>query len=227
VAHADDKEIRARARLAGFLYLAVNAVYIASLLASTAASEAIRRPAVALQPIATAATIALAWSLYELLKGVSQGLALMALLFRVAESALFGVTVVFSVMLLGGEAAGPSGLDNAGLALARSAQLASGQVGQIYFCVGSAIFFFLLVKGRLIPRAVAVFGLVATIVWLASALVEIGAPAVARYLAFSGPVFLLAETVTGLWLLMAGAKRREPAEPSAAPPPGANPAGAR
>lgn len=205
--NTDSSGIQARARLAGSLYLAVNALYIASLLASDAGPEAIRRPAVALQTIASAATIALAWSLYELVKPAGPGLALMALVFRVAEAAIFGVLDVFSLILLG--EGGPSGLDSAGLALVKSARMATGQVGQVYFCAGSAIFFFLLMKGRFIPRAIAGFGLVATIVWLASALVEIGAPAVARYLAFSGPVFLLAETVTGLWLLMAGAKRRE------------------
>jgi len=128
----------------------------------------------------------------------------MALLFRVAEAALFGVTAIFSVMLLGGEADGPSGLDNSGLALARNAQLASGQVGQIYFCAGSAIFFFLLMKSGFIPRAVAAFGLVASILWWTAALIRIGAPTLAGYLAFSDPVFLLAETLTGVWLLVAG-----------------------
>jgi len=209
VVNTDSRGTQARARLAGSLFLAVNALYIASLLASDAGPDAIRRPAVALQTIASAATIALAWSLYELLKPAGPGLALMALLFRVAEAAIFGVTAVFSLILLGGDAVGRPGLDAAGLALVRAAQEASGQVGQVYFCPGSAIFFYLLMTGRFIPRAIAAFGLVASIIWLASGLLEIGAPIVGRYLAFSGPVFLLAETVTGLWLLVAGAKRRE------------------
>ena len=71
-----------------------------------------------------------------------------------------------------------------------------------------AIFFYLLMKGRFIPHAIAAFGLVATVFWMASALVQIGAPTLARYLAFSDPIFLLAETLTGVWLLVAGAGRR-------------------
>jgi hypothetical protein len=91
--HGDgEMTLQARARLAGFLYLAINALYIVSLLAGVAGPDEIRRPAVALQATASAATIAMAWSFYELLKPAGHGLALMALLFRVAEAALYGVS---------------------------------------------------------------------------------------------------------------------------------------
>jgi hypothetical protein len=85
----DDREmtLQARARLTGLLFLADNALYVVSLLASMAGPEEIRRPAVALQAIASAATIALAWSFYELLKPAGRGLALLALLFRSRRSA--------------------------------------------------------------------------------------------------------------------------------------------
>jgi hypothetical protein len=215
MAYDDLNAVQARARLAGFLFLAVNAVYIAALLGSMAGPEEIRRPAVALGACASAATIALAWSLYELVKPAGPGLALMALLFRVAEAALFGLFAIFSLVMLGGAG---SGVDEAGRALARSAQLASGQVGTIYFCPGSALFFYLLLKGRFIPRALAAFGLVATILFFASALAQIGAPAFAAYLRAFDPVFLLAETLTGVWLLVAGAGRRHMLMAEAASP---------
>jgi|SRR5215471_10391208 len=205
-----DKNLRARARLAGLLFLADNALYVGSFLTSVAGPEAIRRPAVAFQTIAIAGTIALAWSLYELLKPAGQGLALMALLFRVAEAALFGVSAVFSPLLLSDAGGGPSApeLGEAALALAARVRFASGYVGTVYFCAGSAIFFYLLFKGRFIPRAISAFGLVATIVTLAAALVRIGAPAFAGHLAYADAVLLLAETVTGAWLLVVGAKSR-------------------
>jgi hypothetical protein len=187
--------------LAGALFLGVNAVYIASLLTGAAGPEALRRPAVALQACASAATIALAWSLYELVKSAGPGLALMALLFRVAEAALFGVTAILSLTLLDG--AGQPGLD-AGMTLVKSTLTASGNIGQIYFCAGSAIFFYLFLKGRFMPRPIAAFGVVASVLWLATALVRIGAPAVAGYLAFSDPLFLLAETLAGVSLLVVG-----------------------
>jgi hypothetical protein len=204
----NEKTLQARARLAGILFLADNALYIVSLLASVAGPEEIRRPAVAFQAIASAATIALAWSFYELLKSAGHGLALMALLFRVAEAALYGVTVIFSLLLLSRAGASTPGLDEAALALVTRARFASGYVAEIYFCAGSAIFFYLLIKGRFIPRAIAAFGIVATIVSFASALAEIGAPAFAKYLGFSGALLLVAETVTGAWLLIVGARSR-------------------
>ncbi len=214
MAHDDsEKTLQARARLAGFLFLAVNALYIVSLLASAAGPEEIRRGAVAFQAIASAATIAMAWAFYELLKPVGHGLALMALLFRVAEAALYGVTAIFSLLLLSKVGAPTSGLDEAALALVARARFASVYVGTIYFCAGSGIFFYLLIKGRFIPRAIAVLGLVATIVSFASALAEIGAPAFGRYLAFSGPLLLAAETATGAWLLIVGARSRHTQPP--------------
>ena len=203
-----EKTLQARARLAGFLFLAVNALYIVSLLASAAGPEEIRRGAVAFQAIASAATIAMAWAFYELLKPAGHGLALMALLFRVAEAALYGVTAIFSLLLLSRVGASTPGLDETTLALVARARFASVYVGTIYFCAGSGIFFYLLIKGRFIPRAFAALGLVATIVSFASAFAEIGAPAFGRYLAFSGPLLLAAETATGAWLLIAGARSR-------------------
>jgi hypothetical protein len=203
-----EKALQARARLAGFLFLAVNALYVVSFLASMAGPEEIRRPAIAFQTIASAATIAMAWSFYEFLKPAGHGLALLALVFRVAEAALFGVTAIFSLLLVSSATVGasPPQLGESALVLARSVRFASGNVGQVYFCAGSAIFFYLLLKSRFIPRAISGLGLVATIVSLASALLFIGAPAFARYLAFSGAFLLLAETVTGLWLLIVGAR---------------------
>jgi hypothetical protein len=205
-----EKTLNARARLTGLLFLADNALYIASFLTSMAGPEQLRRPAVALQAVACAGTIVLAWSFYELLKPAGQSLALMAFLFRVAEAGLFGVTTIFTMLLLGGESAGTPtpALNETALAFARSAQFASGNVGQVYFCGGSAIFFYLLIKSRYIPRAISAFGLAVTVLVLASALTTIGAPAFAGYLAFATPLLLLAETVTGAWLLFAGASSR-------------------
>jgi hypothetical protein len=92
--------------------------------------------------------------------------------------------------------------------LASQAQSALGQVGQIYFSGGSAIFFYLLQKGGVIPSALALFGLIATLAGLASALAEIGTPAVARYVAISGPLQLLAALSTGIALLVTGSRRQ-------------------
>ena len=51
-----------------------------------------------------------------------------------------------------------------------------------------------------------------------SALAQIGAPAFAAYLRAFDPVFLLAETLTGVWLLVAGAGRRHMLMAEAASP---------
>jgi hypothetical protein len=205
---AGEKTLRGRARLAGFLYLVVNAIYIVSLVAGSEGPEEVRRAAVALQATASAATIVMAWAFYELLKPAGAGLALIGLLFRVAEAALYGVTAIFSVLLLSSAGAPAPGLEGATLEVVTRARFVSGYVGTIYFCAGSAIFFYLLLRSRYIPRAISVLGLVATTVSFVDAFIRIGAPAVAGYLAYSGALLLLAETLTGGWLLFAGARPR-------------------
>ncbi|HEY3516290.1 MAG TPA: DUF4386 domain-containing protein, partial [Gammaproteobacteria bacterium] len=190
----------------GALYLAVNALYIVSVVVGMAGPDEIRRPAVALQATASAATIAMAWSFYELLKPAARGLALLALLFRVAESALYGVAAIFSLLVLSGDPPSTPGPDQAALALAARARFASGYVGTVYFCAGSAIFFYLLFKGRFIPRTISGLGLLATAVVLAATLVRMAAPQLAGYVAFSDPLLLLAETATGAWLVVRGAR---------------------
>ena len=200
--------MQARARRAGLIFLTVEVCYVASLLISMSGPEVLHRPAVALPVLASSATIAVAWAFYELLKPVNQGLASMAFLFRVAEATLFGVYAVFSLVLLRTASSGPPGQDATVIALAKQAQFDLGQVAQIYFSGGSAIFFYLLQKSRVIPRAVAAFGLVATTAGLASALAEIGAPAVATYMALSGPLQLLAALTTGVALLVTGRRRQ-------------------
>ena len=200
--------MQARARRAGLIFLTVEVCYVASLVTSTSGPDVLHRPAVALQVLASAATILVAWAFYELLKPVNQGLASMALLFRVAEATLFGVYAGVSLVLLETVSSGASGVDATVVALAKQVQLDLGQVGQIYFSGGSAIFFYLLQTSRIIPRALAAFGLIATMAGLAGALAEIGAPAVATYMALAGPLQLLAALATGVALLLAGRRRQ-------------------
>ncbi len=215
--HAD---IDARARLAGFLFLAVNATYVASLVTTAGGSDDIRRVGVAFQTAASAATILMAWSFYELLRPTHRGLALVALLFRVAEAALFGVFAIFSLVELDlGGADRLATADQAVMALTGGARNASGHVAQVYFCAGSLIFFFLLMRSRIIPRSVAAFGLAATGFSLLSSLLQIGAPAYSGYLSLSGLALLAAEAVAGMWLLIAGAGHTRRVSRPAAPAP--------
>src|SRR5690606_14310239 len=67
----DGDSVQARARRAGLLFFAVEVCYVASLIASTSGPNVLHRPAVALQVVASAATIAVAWAFFELLKHVN------------------------------------------------------------------------------------------------------------------------------------------------------------
>ena len=214
-----EKTLQVRARLAGFLFLAVNAFYIASLLAGAADSDEMRRVAVAFQAIASAATIALAWAFYELLKQAGRGLALLAPLFRTAGASLLGVPALFRLLVLNKVGTPTPALDEAGLALLTRARFVSFHVANIYFCAGAAIFFYLLFKSRFIPRAISAFGIAATILGAAYTLAEIGAPAFAGVLTYFAPLVFLAETMTGGWLIIVGARLRHAQPPDLRDPP--------
>ncbi|HEY2706929.1 MAG TPA: DUF4386 family protein [Caulobacteraceae bacterium] len=159
--------------------------------------------------VGAAMTVALAGALHALLRPIAADLALVALLFRVAEAAIFGVTALLAFVAVDIVTGAASGVDVAGQQalwrLAQRAGLGGGLVASAYFAPGSTIFFWLLFKSRFIPRPLALLGVLASVVTLLSALAALAFPALAAQLQLSGALLLLAELVTGVWLLIAGA----------------------
>jgi hypothetical protein len=218
------KRLQMRARLAGLLYLSVAAAYVLSQIATSGtmysvdfattartvlASGVVYRLGVVSLLVGAAMTVALAGALHALLRPIAADLALVALLFRVAEAAIFGVTALLAFVAVDIVTGAASGLDVAGQQalwrLAQRAGLGGGLVASAYFAPGSTIFFWLLFKSRFIPRLLALLGIVASGVTLAAAFGTLIFPALATQLQLSGALLLIAELITGLWLLIAGA----------------------
>lgn len=215
------------ATLAGAMFLFVNATGIfaevfvrGSLLSGDATqvaqniinSERLYRLSIAGDLIMLTGGVVLIWALYLLLRPMSRELALLAVLLRIVETAVsVGATVasLIAVRLLGSadylsafEAGERHGLSR----LARVAFGVGQDVGFIFLGLGSAVFAYLLLRSRYIPRVLAGWGIFASLLLATYNLVIIVFPTVTALMYVSLVPMGVYEIATGLWLLTKGAK---------------------
>ena len=155
----------------------------------------------------------LALALYVLLKPVNKDLAMLAAFWRLAEATILCVMTLGNLIVL----ALLSGADylktfDVGQlhALAQVALRARGAgyvIGLVLFGLGSTVFSYLLLRSGYVPKALAAFGVVSSLLLLTSALWIIVFPSTARapFLASNAAIFLY-EVILGLWLLLKGAR---------------------
>jgi len=156
--------------------------------------------------------IALIAALYVVLRPVSRGLALFAAFCRVIETALFfSVTLkYFDVLGLLSGADYLQGLDANHLQslarLAISAHNSGYNVGLVLAGVGSTVFCYLWLKSGYIPKALAGFGVFASVILATFTFAYVIFPEYAKIITVSyygGPIFLF-ELAMGFWLLIKG-----------------------
>jgi hypothetical protein len=158
------------------------------------------------------ATIPLVIGLYVTLKPVDSNLALMAVLFRVIETAADVLWIVASFMVLqihlGAHHA--NGFD--ATQLSRLADLAAGangvgfELSAAVSTLGSSIFFYLFLKSRYIPRLLAGWGIFGALWFTAVGFVSLILPQFDASAPYGFLPILIAELFTGLWLLIVGIK---------------------
>ena len=222
-----DSSQRKAARVAGFMYLFTMATavfgdfYVRSTIivpgnaAATAnnimASERLFRIGIASNLIAFAGVVILIVALYILLKPVDKNLALLALAWRVIETAVFGVVMLSSliVLLLLSDADYLTVFDTDQLhALARifiKAHVHGYTIAMIFFSLGSTIFSYLFLKSKYIPKFLAAWGVFASVLLLIGTFVIIINPNYAEIIlpAYFAPIFIF-EVLLGLLLLFKG-----------------------
>jgi hypothetical protein len=161
--------------------------------------------------VGTLSTVVLAVALFVTLRPVDGNLAMMALLFRLAESTIGGVALAFGFTLLqiNLEANHPSAL--AANQLGALADLVSRtsavgiNISVIFFSVGSTIFFYLFLRSAYIPRLLATWGLLGSLFCMAAFAGNLLLPQSSELLLGVGGLPIgLAEPVVGLWLLFRG-----------------------
>jgi hypothetical protein len=176
-----------------------------------AASETLYRVGLVLGLVGTLSTILLAIGLYVALKPVDGNLALTALLFRLAESVIGGMVVVFGFATLqinlDASHAGAANANQLGaLADLFSRTSAAGtEVSVIFFSVGSTIFFYLFLRSAYIPRILATWGLLGSLLCMAAFAASLVVPQSSDVLTGLGGLPIgIAEPVVGLWLVLRG-----------------------
>jgi hypothetical protein len=151
------------------------------------------------------------WALFVVLRNVHENLALLALLFRMAEAILGAATILLSFAvwyLLSAEGSAAAATPDQLHALAGSlldARTAGLDLVLVFIGVGATIFCYLLFKSKLVPRPLAGWGIFTYSSMLVLALISILVPdhplMLETVLYSAGGAF---ELIFGLWLLVKG-----------------------
>jgi hypothetical protein len=216
------------ARLAGFMFLFL----IATVLASSFLLSGVEEPEISntfrnisqdifrirlstyLLIVSSISTLILATMLYIITKRQDENLAILALLCRATEAALYamGITSVFALLFLseGIATASENELASARVLgeLVSSVENLSTNIGAIFFAVGSTLYSYLFFKARSIPAPLAGLGLVASLMLVVGVPLQTAAghsTVAGASAAIWIPMFVF-EISTGSWLLIKGAK---------------------
>lgn len=175
-------------------------------------SERLFRIGIAADIVTSTGVVVLLWALYVLLRPVGRDLALLAACLRLVEVGAHYVAILFSLgaltLLSGAEYLTP--LDTGqSQSLARvflSMHGAGLNLGFVLLGLGSAIFACLLFRSRYVPRALAAWGVFASLLLAATAFAVILFPGLSRFAMGAMVPMFVYEVTLGFWLLLKGAR---------------------
>lgn len=219
---------RAVARLVGALYLVQMAAGVFGEVAARGqliargdatrtaeniiAGERLFRLSIAGDLLTCIAVLVLTWGLYVLLRPVNQHIALLGAFFRLVELAVLSMATVNSLVVLRLlSAANPlktfePGQIHSFVSLAIAAQGLAMSVGFVFLGLGSAVFAYLLLKSRYVPKALAALGIFGALTLSVVTLASMVFPG----LRVLGMTYMLPmglyEVGLGLWLLIKGVR---------------------
>ena len=215
------------ARIAGFTYLFYIAVAlpssilfdraasgegIAAKLASIAQHATDVRITVVLSLLSCFAALVLAVTLYAITRDEDPDLAMLGLTCRVAEGVTGAVSIPVTLGLLWlATATGADAPDHAAAqALAAFLLKDSPIIAATFFAVGSTLFSYLLLRGRMVPVPLAWLGVLASVLLVALLPAQLAGFVKGPVLDFMWLPMLAFEVVLALWLIIKGvAIRRE------------------
>jgi uncharacterized protein DUF4386 len=229
--HTIEPAQRTAAKIVGFLYIVQMAVAVfgessvrdrliirgdaAKTAQNILGHERLFRLSIAGDLFVYAGVLVLVWCFYVVVRPVNKNLALLAVLFRLAETAVLCAATVGSLValrLLSGadylKAIDVSQRQSLAM-LALSAQGLGMSVGFILLGLGSTVFAYLLLKSCYVPRVIAAWGIFSSLVlalvtWAILVFPDLGH---AVGLAYMMPMGIY-EVGLGLWLLVKGIHER-------------------
>jgi uncharacterized protein DUF4386 len=181
---------------------------ISSILAGVASHSALYRSSILAELATSAGIVVLAVLLYEVLGSRNRLLARIALGWWLAEAIVLSVSQVgaFATILLSNQyvaaaASQKPALRALGDSLYNGIEKSGYNIHMLFYCVGAVIWFYLFYAAELIPRWLALWGLIAETIALAGILFALsGAPVGILFFAH----IALLELVIGLWLVIKG-----------------------
>jgi Domain of unknown function (DUF4386) len=218
------------ARVAGLLFIWLIATDLAGLLtvshivgsgtfAETAervvASKHTYGIALSFELVEEVSAVLLAFALYVTLRPVNKLLAEIAMYWRLGESFIGGVMMIFSILTLrlysSPQSFGAVGADQLQplVNLARLGAVVGYNISAIFFSFGSLLFFYLFFKSRYIPRIVAAFGAFASVVVTVICFGAVIFPEHAAALQYGWIPIAIAEIITGFWLILFAVKTQD------------------
>lgn len=209
------------ARLAGFTFLFYIAVAFPSMvltsrataggnlaarLASVAQHDASLRVVVILTLLSCFCAIVLAVTLYALTRDVDHELALLVLVFRVAEGVIgaVGIPVTLGLVWLAANGATLDSSTRTALGTYFVSPPQSAMIGAPFFAVASLIFSILLLRGRLVPSALAWIGVIASALLVVTLPFDLAGLLPAPWAAYVWFPMLAFEVPLGFWLMFKG-----------------------
>ena len=212
---------KTNARLAGFTFLFYIAVAfpsmvlfgratsgegIAAKFASIAQHATDVRVAVVLSLLGCFSALVLAVTLYAITREVDADLAMLALICRVAEGVISGISIPETLGLLWLATATGTNAPDPGAAHALGAYLLKGDmaVTATFFAVGSTLFSYLFLRGRMIPVALAWLGVLASVLLVVGLPLQIAGVLRGSITQLMYLPMLAFEIPLGVWLLIKG-----------------------
>ena len=215
---------RIYARVAGFLFLwliltgLAGALTISHIAGSgtfaeiakrVVASEHLYRLALCGELIETLSALLLAFALYETLKPVDKLLSQMAMYWRLGESFIGGVGVMFGFLTLhlytSPQSVGGAGTSQSE-ALVDLLGHAGSNISALFFSIGSILFFYVFFKSRYIPRILSALGVFASVMVTIVCFGSLIFPEHAVTLQYGWAPMAIAEVATGFWLMLFAVK---------------------
>ena len=178
-------------------------------------SELLYRIGIATDLFTFTTVVVLTWALYVLLRPVNKDLVVLAVLFRGAEVATHFVITLNGLVALRWLAATDylaafeSPQRHTLARVAMGAQADGVSIGFILLGLGSAVFAYLLLKSRYVPRALAIWGVFSSLLIAAAVFWDIVFPSTADIPRLSSyAAMFIYEITLGSWLLLKGANIR-------------------
>jgi hypothetical protein len=188
------------------------------------ASEHLYRVALSSELIETLSAVLLAFALYVTLKPVDKLLTQIAMFWRLGESFIGGVGMIFGFVTLrlysSAQSIGALGADQsqALVGLTRHAGFVAYNISAIFFSIGSILFFYLFFKSRYIPRILSALGVFASVIVTIMCFGSLIFPAHAATLQYGWAPMAIAEVTTGVWLMLFAVKTQARSDQQSARP---------